>query len=126
MDVALRKLSFERRTKLLHKNWRMLQSLQSMAQTRHWLENMEEQGHIYLVHAHAAFSNSKPDVNKTFGETKRSFWNLVNSQGTFQNDRLILEHSVALTEVIVEYFIVRSAPEWAIFMAQNCIVPGDF
>ena len=31
-DVTLHDLSFERRTKFLHKNWKMLQDLQSMAQ----------------------------------------------------------------------------------------------
>ena len=97
-----------------------------MAQTRHWLENMEEQGHIYLVHVHAAFSNFQPEVNKTFGETKRLFWNLVNSRGSFQDNRLIIDQSVALAEVTVEYLIIRSVSEWAIFMEQNCVVVKDF
>ena len=126
LNIDLRDLSFERRTKLLHQNWKMVQSLQSMDQIRQWLEGMEPLGHIYLVHVHAAFLNSKPDVNKTFGETKRLFWNLVNSRGIFQNDRLIIEHSVALAEVTVEYLIARPVSEWAVFMAQNCIVPADF
>ena len=126
LDIGMRDLSFERRAKLLHQNWKMMQDLQSMDQIRQWLENMEPLGHIYLVHVHAAFLNSKPDVNKTFGETKRLFWNLVNSCGSFQNDRLIIEHSVALTEVTVEYLIVRPVSEWAVFMTQHCIVPTDF
>ena len=117
LNIDLRDLSFERRTKLLHQNWKMVQSFQSMDQFRQWLESMEQLGHIFLVHAHAAFLNCKPHVNKTFGETKRLFWNLVNSHGIFQNDRLITEHSVALTEVTVEYLIARPVSEWAVFMA---------
>ena len=111
LSIDLRDLSFERRTKLLHRNWRMLHNFQSLEQIRHWLENMDELGHIYLVHAHAAFLNSQPDMDRTFGETTRLFWNLVNSHGIFQNDRLIIEQPVALAEVTVEYLIVRSASE---------------
>ena len=122
LDVDLRELSFERRTKLLHKNWRMLQSLQSMAQIRHWLENMEEQGHICLVNVHAAFLNSRPDVTKTFGESKTLFWNLVNSRGPFQDNKFIIDQSVALCGLFDGPCSVRVGN----FHGANRIVVKDF
>jgi hypothetical protein len=39
---------------------------------------------------------------------------------------LIIEQSVSLAEVTVEYLVARSTSEWAVFMEQHGIIPADF
>lgn len=87
---------------------------------------MSEQGHLWLVNVHAAFSNSQLDVTKIFGESKNLFWNLVNCRGTFHDNRLVIDQSVSLAEVTVEFLIVRAVSDWAIFMAEHGIIVMDF
>ena len=126
LSERCRNYSFVERATFLHRTWDALHQYTSLEQLRKWLERLAPPGHILLVLSRAAYLNCQPDYLATFGVAKSSFWDMANAFGDFSSGTFVIQRSVALAEVTVPYFLVRSLRDWVNFCTTNSVCLSDF
>jgi hypothetical protein len=71
------RLDFNNRAQ--YANWNMMHSLRSLSDIKTWLENLNKDKHLLLVHLYAAYFNVPSSGSQSFGRVKAQFWHLLSS-----------------------------------------------
>ena len=118
-------LDFNKRAQLLYSNWNVMHSFTTLLEIKTWLEQLQKDKHLLLVHLHAAYYNVDATGSITFGQAKKQFWQCLSSLSTFDDGILLAREWPALSVVRIELFLVYPVGHWSRFMAIHTINAAD-
>jgi hypothetical protein len=118
-------LSFEARISLLCTNWNTFHSCKSLADIQKLLNDMNGASLPFLLEFYAAYFPNRVNVELTFGELKKNFYTLAH-YGHFHYDTFeTYSYLTPLAAVTVEFFIIRTVPQWRRYLAWHGVALSD-
>ena len=112
-------LDFNRRAQLLYSNWNVMHSFTTLLEIKTWLEQLQKDKHLLIVHLHAAYYNVDATGSITFGQAKKQLWHCLSRLSTFDDGILLAREWPALSIVRIELFLVYPVGHWSRFMATH-------
>ena len=102
-----------------------MHSFTTLLEIKTWLEQLQKDKHLLLVHLHAAYYNVDATGSITFGQAKQQFWQCLSCLSTFDDGILLAREWPALNVVRIELFLVYPVGHWSRFMATHTINAAD-